>query len=260
MNDDSKVDPISWEDPTRNRVIDVEQRLQLLKLIESSGLNDLEKIKCFPRFIQTTYIRKFISRLKIYELSIESTGSIVECGVLGGDGLLSWGHFVEIFEPYNHLRRVVGFDSFDGFPKGSLSPKDEVRDNEQLRDGGLKSSEFEEISESIRVFDLNRPLSHIQRVSVVKGDARETISKFLAENPEFLISLLWLDFDIYEPTKIALREFLPRMHAGSIVAFDELSHPLWPGETIAALEEMNLRRYEIRRFPFGSTVSYIQLR
>jgi len=48
------------------------------------------------------------------------------------------------------------------------------------------------------------------------------------------------------------------MHAGSVIAFDELNHPLWPGETIAVLENLDLRKFKVERFPFGSTVSFIR--
>ena len=53
-----------------------------------------------------------------------------------------------------------------------------------------------------------------------------------------IVSLLYLDLDIYEPTKIALKEFLPKMTRGSIIAFDELNWKSFLGETIAALEEL----------------------
>ena len=56
-----------------------------------------------------------------------------------------------------------------------------------------------------------------------------------------IISLLYLDMDIYEPTKVALKEFLPRMAKGSIIAFDELNWKSFPGETIATLEELGTK-------------------
>ena len=48
--------------------------------------------------------------------------------------------------------------------------------------------------------------------------------------------MLFLDFDLYEPTRVALEHFLPRMPNGAVLAFDELDNPLWPGETLAMLE------------------------
>jgi hypothetical protein len=55
------------------------------------------------------------------------------------------------------------------------------------------------------------------------------------------VSLLYLDFDIYEPTAVALEHFLPRMPKGSIVAFDELY------------------KFKLESFPFEPEISFIQL-
>ena len=251
------TDPIGWEDPKRNSKLDIYQRHLLLNNIESTVLSPVETLKAFPRFIQTTYIRKFVSRHESYKLIADTHGNIVECGVLSGDGLFTWAHFIEIYEPFNHLRQVVGFDTFPGFAK-EMVEEEKVLDNLQMRIGGLERNVYEELNSSIETFDSNRPLKHIRRISLVKGDASLTIPQFLKENPEFLISLLWLDFDVFEPTSVALQEFIPRMHEGSIIAFDELNHPLWPGETIAVLKNLDLRNFKVERFRFGSTVSFIR--
>ena len=43
------------------------------------------------------------------------------------------------------------------------------------------------------------------KVNLVVGDALETISVFDNEHPESLCSFAYLDFDLYEPTKAALK-------------------------------------------------------
>jgi hypothetical protein len=65
-----------------------------------------------------------------------------------------------------------------------------------------------------------------------------------------------MDFDIYEPTKIALEHFLPRMPKGAVLAFDELDNPLWPGETLAMIEHFSGRIPKIERFDFDPYVGY----
>ena len=70
------------------------------------------------------------------------------------------------------------------------------------------------------------------------------------------MSLLWLDFDIYEPTLIALKYLIDRIPKGGIIAFDELNHEVWPGETVAVREALGLNKLRIQRFPFGGTLSY----
>ncbi|MGA1868163.1 MAG: hypothetical protein ACMUJM_06405 [bacterium] len=67
---------------------------------------------------------------------------------------------------------------------------------------------------------------------------------------------LWLDFDIYEPTLIALKQLFPRIPQGGVIAFDELNHEVCPGETISVMEEIGLTNLKIERFPFGGTISY----
>lgn len=111
----------------------------------------------------------------------------------------------------------------------------------------------------IEVFDIYRPLGHIPKVELVKGDVSNTFESFLLENKHTLVALLYLDFDLYEPTKLALKTFLPRMPKGAIIAFDELNQKFWPGETIALLEELNVNNYKIERFTFQPQISYIIL-
>ena len=253
------MDPISWEEPSRNRSVDVEQRVALENAFHQSNLSTYEKIQSFPNYLQTTYVRKFISRYEIYAKVLEVHGSIVECGVLSGAGVFSWAHFSEIFEPYNHLRRIIGFDSFEGFPNISEIDNASTLKSVNLQTGGLKSEQLSHLEGLIDIFDMNRPLQHISKISLVKGDASVTIPKFVEDNPEIVCALLWLDFDLYEGTRVALKHFLPRMPKGSLIAFDELNHPLWPGETVALFEEVGIRNLRIKRLPFGSTVSYAVL-
>jgi hypothetical protein len=49
-------------------------------------------------------------------------GSIVECGVFKGFGLMSWAKLSAMLEPENFTRRIYGFDTFEGFT--ALSDKD----------------------------------------------------------------------------------------------------------------------------------------
>ena len=75
-----------------------------------------------------------------------------------------------------------------------------------------------------------------------------------------LISLLFLDFDIYKPTFIAPKYFLPRMSKGAIIVFDELNNKQWPGETMALLKKFNINKHKINNFQFEPNISYIILK
>ena len=118
---------------------------------------------------------------------------------------------------------------------------------------------YEELSECIVEYNENRFLNHIDKIKLVKGDANITIPKYIEDNKYLIISLLYLDFDIYKPTKTALKYFLSRMSKGSIIAFDEINNKDWPGETMALLESLNINNHKIESFPFEPNVSYMQL-
>jgi hypothetical protein len=60
-------DPITWEEPSRNKSIDVDQRVAYQNAFSESQLSFYERIQSFPIYLQTTCIRKFISRYEIYK-------------------------------------------------------------------------------------------------------------------------------------------------------------------------------------------------
>ena len=68
--------------------------------------------------------------------------------------------------------------------------------------------------------------------------------------------MLYLDVDLYEPTKVMLEAFLPKMPRGALIVFDELNAKMFPGETVAVDEVIGIKNLKIQRFPFDSYVSY----
>ncbi|MEP3302197.1 MAG: dTDP-6-deoxy-L-hexose 3-O-methyltransferase, partial [Roseibium sp.] len=115
---------------------------------------------------------------------------------------------------------------------------------------------YADIAQGLQLSDMNRAVPHIQRGELVRGDATDTIPRYVKDNPHLVVAMLYLDFDIYEPTKVALETILPLMPKGGIVAFDELAVRHWPGETRALKEFVDLNNLRIRRFPFEAYASY----
>ena len=222
-----------------------------------SELSVEKKIENFPRFVNRRDVATFLNRYEIFKKIVGIHGSIIECGVNLGGGLFSWLHFSSILEPYNSSRYIVGFDTFDGFQSDNENDdKGKYRDKKLFKDF-ISNQSFDEIKDSIEIQNQNRPLNQLSKLSVVKGDATETIPKFLDENPHFLVSLLHIDFDIHAPTKVAIEKFYPRMPKGSIIAFDELNAHEGPGETVAFLESMDIKKYRLCRNSFDSYLCYL---
>lgn len=237
---------------------DMEQ-FQAMEEVFNSGSEEIhDRIDAFPKYATRQSIAKFLTKYEIFRQIVNVNGSIVECGVLHGGGLMAWAKLSSIFEPANHTRRIIGFDTFQGF--ASISEKDTgTGDSIHFGQGRMKGSSFDELMKVIELYDLNRPLNHIPKVELVKGDILETVPDYVSTHPHLVVSLLYLDVVIYEPTRTALEYFLPRMVKGSIIAFDELNAELYPGETIAVDEVIGLRNLKIRRFEFDSYVSYAVL-
>ena len=247
-------DPSSYYEPSRTTAKEEEYRILLEEYYDQSPGAHVVKLQNFTKYVPVQDIRRFICRYELFKKILHIHGSIVECGVLHGGGLMTWAHLSEVFEPLNHTRKIIGFDSFEGIP--AVTDKDSA-DHSYCARGSMALNNFEDVAQSAKLFDMNRFLSHIQKVELVKGDAALTVPNYVRDNPHLVISLLYLDFDVYEPTKIALRYLLPRISRGGIVAFDELNHELWPGETVAVMEEILLSESRIERFPFGTSMSYI---
>lgn len=228
--------------------------LEMQEYFQRSLGTSMDKLRSFTKFVPRTEINRFLARNALFNEVLHVHGHILECGVFLGAGLMAWGQLSAIYEPLNHVRRIIGFDSFRGFPR--LHEKDAGANPEYAVPGGFAAPALEDLRECIRLYDLARPLGHIPRLDLVPGDALETIPRYVEENRHLVVAMLYLDFDIYEPTRVALETFLPRMPKGAVLAFDELNQEAWPGETQAVLEVAGLRNLRIRRFPFQPHISY----
>ncbi len=234
---------------------DLSQFEQIANFFKDDPIDLIEKIEAFPKYVSRQALAKFFTKYELFKQILHVNGSVVECGCLHGAGTMAWAKMSAIFEPSNHTRKVISFDTFEGFPSVSESDT-KTGTYHDLERGGLTGSPEESLTEAVRIFDLNRSISHIEKVKLVKGDMMQTADQFLEKNPHLVVALLYLDFDLYEPTKKALEVFVPRMPKGAIIAFDELNAEIFPGETTAVDEVLGLHNLRIQRFPFDSYVSY----
>ena len=180
-------------------------------------------------------------------------GCIVECGVFKGVSLLTFVKLVEILCPGDTLKRVIGFDTFQGFP--SIVDKDGNPDTKRAKfQGGWNAEDFLPFLEKIiSITQEDSMIPRFKRVELVKGDACKTIPEYVKKNPGLRISLLHLDMDIYEPTLAALKHLYPLVVAGGAVLLDEYAMDGFPGESKAFDEYFGDKRPVMKKFPYIST-------
>lgn len=212
-------------------------------------------VENFPRFARRQTIARMLAKYEVFKLSQPIRGSIVECGVHNGAGVFSWAQFCAALEPYNLHRRVIGFDTFSGF----VDVADEDRgglENVEVKKGGFAGATLQSLQGSVELFDDNRFLNQFPKIELIEGDATKTIPDYVEANPHLMISLLYMDFDLYEPTKVALETLLPRMPKGAVLCFDEVNNAYWPGETAALQDTLGISSLRFQGLPFDPNVTF----
>jgi hypothetical protein len=91
---------------------------------------------------------------------------------------------------------------------------------------------------------------------LIKGDASDSVPNWINENPHAIVAMAIFDMDIYKPTRNALEAILPRLTKGSILVFDELNCPEFPGETEALNDVLGLNNLRLNHFAHQPTCAW----
>lgn len=205
MATESVTDPSRFRDPDRQTPSETSYRQSMNQYIAESSGTACEKFENFTKYVSRQTLARFLALYEIFKQVVPVHGDIIECGVNWGAGLMGFAQMSTILEPVNLQRRIIGFDTFSGFTTiGDIDRKATSR-TDQLREGGLAADSYEDLQHCIRLYDSNRMIGHIEKVKLIKGDAGRTIPAYLEEHPETVVSLLHLDFDLHEPTKVAIK-------------------------------------------------------
>ena len=198
-----------------------------LAVIERSGADRQDVIENFMLFFRRVNFAKFRTHIEIFKKTIDLPGSIVECGVFKGMSLLTFVKLVEVHCAGDTLKRVIGFDTFQGFV--SLAPQDGAVDKRRGKEqGGWNAGEFKPALEQlIDIAQRDDMIPRFRRIELVAGDVSTTVPAYVARNPGLRISLLHLD--LYEPTLAALRTLYPLVVPGGVVLLDEYGMEGFPG-------------------------------
>lgn len=206
-----------------------------------------EMIDNLGLFITPQQRRREIFLYEIYKLILDKPGSICQFGVRWGREMALFESLRTIFEPFNHSRKVIGFDTFEGYT--GVTSCDGA--SKQAFDGnlGVPKNYDEYLNDLLQFREKLSPLEQYKKFTLIKGDVRVTLKDYLNENQHEIFSLVHLDLNLYEPTKVVLELIQPRLFSGSIVIIDEINLKSLPGETIALREIFDLNRIKLRRLP-----------
>ncbi len=224
----------------------------LHKYFKNSPINQEHILDNIGLFFNSKFLSRILTLNEIYKMILETEGVILEFGVRWGQNLSVFTALRAIYEPYNIKRRVIGFDTFQGF--SNLTKKD----GRKMKKGDLSvpKNYYNYLSQLLEHLEKFNPVAHVKKHELIKGDATKTIKDFLKKNPQTIISLAFFDFDIYKPTKVCLKAILPHLIKGSVLVFDELNDKISPGETAALKEVFKLHKVKLRRYKHSTRISY----
>lgn len=231
-------------------------RNQLSESFRACPIPDNEIVANVGIFQKRQELTKMLFFHELYkEYIVNCHGVIMEFGVRWGQNMVTLNNLRGIYEPFNHNRKLIGFDTFEGFPV--LNEKDGKHD--VIEKGAFSvTKDYEQYLEDVlNCHEKESPLSHIKKNYLIKGDASVELEKYLNENPQTIISFAWFDFDIYEPTKRCLELIKPHITKGTVLGFDELNDRDFQGETVALKEVLGLSNCRVQRNRFSGMQSFI---
>lgn len=197
-----------------------------------------------------TLTRQTLSRIlhydRLYQNILNTPGVILEFGVQWGATISQLAALRGIYEPYNHSRKIFGFDTFLGF----TSP-DSIKDGKFPKEGMYGTfPRYESYLEQIlQIHERESPISHLKKFDLIKGNVSETAQKWSQSHPGTPVAMAIFDMDIYQPTKDALEALIPHFSKGTLLIFDELMAPEFPGEAQALNEVLKTNELKLHQNP-----------
>lgn len=226
------------------------------KLFKDSPIPGEQILVHLGLYLNRQTLSQLLFMHEMYQQILNVHGVVMEFGPRWGRNLALFQSFRGIYEPFNHNRKIIGFDTFEGFP--SVDKKHDGG-SELVSEGIFNvTANYEQYLEKVLAYHENEsPIPHLKKFEIVKGDVIATLPAYLEKHPETIIAMAYFDLDLYQPTKKCLQSIKKHITRGTVIGFDELNYDHFPGETLAFKEELGLDKHKVRRSIYSGTSSYI---
>jgi len=224
---------------------ELDRRSQFRKDFREVPMGEAELMSNLGLFIRRQSLARMLFMNEIYKLILDTPGVIMEFGICYGQNMALFANLRGLYEPFNHHRKIIGFDTFTGFP--SVDEKDGNAPGMEVSTYSTGKEYKAYLERILSYHESESPIAHKKKFELIEGDACETVPAYLGAHPETIVALAYFDFDIYKPTEVALRAIMPRLTKGSVIGFDELNQESFPGETVALQEVLGSLNIRLRR-------------
>jgi hypothetical protein len=221
-------------------------KTKLLALFKDRQMDDDQLLANAGLYLRSSAIAKLLFLSELYELILPVPGIIMELGCWYGQNLSVFENLRAINEPFNQNRRIIGFDTFDGYK--SLTEKLDTA-SDIITAGGYKLPvDYPDYLRAVLAYhEGNNIMGHVKKHSVIAGDVIETVPQFFKDNPGDVVALAYFDLATYKPTKATIEAILPHTIPGTVFLMDELNFSDYPGASVAFKEMFKDRKYAIRK-------------
>lgn len=232
-------------------------REDLLSSFNNNPIDKKELMDNLGLFLNTKNFSRMLFFYEIYKKFLEVEGCIMEFGVRWGQNLALMTAVRAMLEPYNIKRKIIGFDTFEGF---TGTGKEDGKKTFYEKGGLSLPKNYENyLNNILEIQERFNPVSHVKKFEIVKGDATKTLKKYLLREKQTIVAFAFFDMDIYKPTKDCLKLLTNYLTKGSIIAFDELNCDYAKPITNALKEVFDLKTIEIKRISHISKISYFKI-
>jgi hypothetical protein len=216
----------------------LESRARIHAMIDEFPGSVDERERSLGLWLRGSLLARILAIGDIYRSVVGLPGSIFDLGTWRGQTAVLCENFRAVYEPLNMTRRVVAFDTFSGY--AGFGPED--RPTEIHRDGtyDVGGERYEDyLAELLRLHESSNALGHLNgKHRLVRGDVRETLPAWLAENRNEIIALAFLDVNAVEPTRASIEAIWPRLVPGGKIAVWQLVQHRIPAEGIVYAGEV----------------------
>ena len=208
----------------------LEARKEIFKLMNDFSWDDSEKERSLGLFLRGSLLARIIATQELYLKIVDLPGTIFDVGTWRGQTAVLCENFRAIYEPLNFRRKIVGFDTFDGYPDFSKKDKPlRFQKKGTYQAGGIDYVEY--LKKLICLHEKSNAMGHNHnKHEIIVGNTKETIPLYFKDNPHSLISLAFLDLNSYESTYDALTHIYPKIVPSGIIAFWQLQNHEVHGE------------------------------
>jgi hypothetical protein len=231
----------------------IEARGELFGLLSAYPATPEETERSLGLFLRGSLLARILAIGDLFSKIIDKPGVIIDLGTWRGQTAVLCENFRAIYEPLHFNRRIICFDTFEGY-KG-FSDHDKATNLHREGTYGVGGADYSSLlSRILQLHERCNAMGHNHgKHKVIAGDVRETLPRFFASEPNEVVALAFFDLNCLEPTEAALGVVLQKLIPGGICAFWQLTRPSVPAEgTVYAstiLDKVAHKLYRSQLYP-----------